>query len=115
MKLIPFADAVVAREPFEKIDDEVYTSIPALNSLAGASIGLSTKLSLDARAALFHTNTASSPALRRVAVELAVERRFAMEGATPDPEYLNGQEKAPRQRYETASNDLWLEPDGPSA
>ncbi|CAE6793574.1 hypothetical protein R70006_04963 [Paraburkholderia domus] len=115
MKLIPFGDAVVARESHEKIDDEVFSSIPALNSLAGSSLTLSTKLSLDARAALFHTNTASSPSLRRVSVELGVERRFAMEGATPDPEYLNGQEKALRQQFETPKNDIWLEPDGPGA
>ncbi|HEP6431473.1 TPA: hypothetical protein VDB83_005805 [Burkholderia cenocepacia] len=115
LTLIPFGPELVARTRQEKIDQEVYRTIPALNSLANASLALSTKLTLDARNALFYANRAIDPSLRRVAVELGVERRLFMEGAMPDVEYLAGQEKATRQQYETAENDIWLAPDEPNA
>ncbi|CAJ6618419.1 Uncharacterised protein [Burkholderia pseudomallei] len=115
LTLIPFGPELVARTRQEKIDQEVYRTIPALNCLANASLALSTKLTLDARNALFYANRAVDPGLRRVAVELGVERRLSMESAVPDADYLAGQEKATRQQYETAENDIWLSPDEPSA
>lgn len=113
IRLFPFSDEVACRPAHEKIDDEVYRSIPALNELANASLALSSKLTLNARNALFYTNRSADPSLRRVAVELGVQRRLEMEGAAPDLTYLAGQEKATRQQYETADNDVWLpKPDG---
>jgi hypothetical protein len=110
-QLLPFAHDVVARPPYERVDEEVYATIPALNEMASAALTVSGKLTHDARAALFQMDGAD-PALRKVAVELGVEHRFAAEGAAPDPEYLAGQEKATAQQYQTPDNDLWL--DGPA-
>ncbi|MBN3729529.1 hypothetical protein [Burkholderia sp. Tr-20390] len=115
LTVIPFGPELVARSRQEKIDQEVYQTIPALNSLANASLALSTKLTLDARNALFYSNRSLDPSLRRVAVELGVERRLSMEGAMPDLDYLAGQAKATRHQYESADNDIWLAPDEPNA
>jgi len=116
IQVFPFASELRSRSRQEKIDEEVYRSIPALNDMANAVLGLSTKLSLDARQALFFSDLAADEKLRRVAVELGVERRLAMEGAIPDQAYLAGQAKTPHQAFDTAEPDDWLpKPDGPSA
>ncbi|WP_199030758.1 hypothetical protein [Ralstonia sp. ASV6] len=111
IKLIPFSDTVVSRPQHEKIDDEVYRSIPGLNALATPVQILSKKLSLSARNALFYMDRNADPSLRRVAVELGVERQLMMEGAEPDLGYLQGEVAATRKQFETPNNDIWVTPE----
>lgn len=106
----PFGDEIIARTSGEKIHEEVYRSIPALSALADQSMLLGTRLSQDARNAIFFPTAGMDTGLRELSVELALKRRHDMETAQPDMTYLAGQKPEARQAYETADNDLWLKP-----
>lgn len=111
--VIPLAgDEVVCRDSAERLNEEVYRSIPALMHFANAAMQLSNKLSLDARNALFF-DAAGDPELRALKVENALVKRHDMESVQPDMEWLRGMSPATRKDFETADNDVWLSPAGP--
>lgn len=114
VELYPFGDELIARAPQERVYEEVHQGIPALSSLADATVALSNRLTKDARNALFFSAPGADPGLREVAVEVALRRREEMAVAQPDLDYLRGQQPAKRQDYETAENDLWM-PEPPGA
>lgn len=106
--VFPFADEVSYRDPAEKINDEAYRGIPALNALVTSALIVSNKITQNGRDALLLHDGKIDPSLRVGQVELGMIKRHAMENAQPDLEYLNGMAPAPRQDYETPKNDIWL-------
>jgi hypothetical protein len=115
VELHPFGDALIARAPQERVSEEVHQGIPALSSLADATVAVSNRLTNDARNALFFSAPGSDSGLREVAVEVALRHREEMGVAQPDIEYLRGLQPAKRQDYETAENDLWMSKPASSA
>jgi len=115
IEVTPFDKEIRARRGEEVIAEEVYQSIPALNAIATATMAISTKLSLEARTALFFPPAGADESLRQLSVELALKRRDDMENASPDLAYMAAQKPATRQEYESAENDLWMpQPAGPT-
>lgn len=108
MKVIPFlGDSIMSRDPGERLNEEVYRSIPALNSLANAAAAVGNKLSQEARNALFF-NKGQDPELRALTVADSLFRTHSMQGAQPDLEWLRGQEPVSRKEFEEESPDEWL-------
>lgn len=113
-KAVPImGDEVVGRDPDERLDEEVYRSMPALTSFANAAMIVSNKLTLEARNAMFFEHD-SDPELRALKVEASLMRLHDMESAQPDLDWLRGAEIKTRKDFDTADNDMWLGPSGPA-
>lgn len=115
--LRPFVgDEVACRDGGERLNEEVYRSIPALTTFANALVAVGNKLAHDAREALFFEK-GRDPGLRAVIVETAMVRHHQLNSVEPDLEWLRGAEndnvKTRRQDYESSENDIWLGPSAP--
>lgn len=108
--LFPFGDAVEFRPQAEKINDEVYRSIPALNHLATTTLTVTNKISQDARNALLLDDGKVDPEMRVLKVELGMVKRDQMESAQPDLDYMHSAAPAGRRDFESPENDAWLSP-----
>lgn len=109
IELFPFGDTIRARDPEERVLEEVYQSIPALSALADTTVALSNRMTGDARNALFFAPAGAERSLRQLSVELALKRRHEMETAQPDSQYLGAEKAAKRRDYETPEPDIWIQ------
>lgn len=111
--LVPFVgEAVACRDSSERLNEEVYRSIPALTHFANAAVEVGNKLAADAREALFF-DKGRDPELRALMVETAMVKRDEMGSVQPDLEWLRSASPANRKDFETKDNDLWIGPAGP--
>lgn len=108
--IFPFGDEITYRHAGEKINDEAYRGIPALNALVTSTLVVSNKITQDARDALLLQDGKIDPSLRVAKVEVGMVKRHAMENAQPDLEYLSGLSAASRRDFETPDNDIWFSP-----
>jgi hypothetical protein len=111
--IIPFGAQVYARAPDERTIEEVYTNIPALESLAKASLTVGNKLGHDAYRALFMDTAADDPGIRQLQLEVAMVKRDSLSEVQPDLEYFNGAKPVARTSPDLARDDDWLKPAGP--
>ena len=111
--LVPFVgDAVACRDSSERLDEEVYRSIPALTHFANSAMEVGNKLAADARSALFF-DKGRDPELRTLMVETAMVKRDELNSVQPDLEWLRSAAPSGRKDFETKDSDLWVGPAGP--
>lgn len=106
----PFVDELEFRTREEKVHDEIYRSIPALNHLVTSALNVTNKIPLEARNAILLQDGKIDPALRVLKVEVGLVKRHEMENAQPDMDYLAGAKPASRKEFESKDNDPWIEP-----
>lgn len=105
--------AVAWREPGERLDEEVYRSIPALSDLAKSAVDVGNRLSVAAREALFYDRSGDFE-LRSLHIETALTAQHEMATVKPDLEWMRGAEPVSRKTFQGPENDVWLEPSPPS-
>lgn len=113
-KLISFGEVLIARDPSERLTEEVYQGIPALAALSSSALAAGNKLGQDARNALFY-GAENDPGLRQLKVQLAVERLETMQTSQPDLEWLRGAPRMGKAGYQSSAlyEDEWLKPESP--
>lgn len=107
-------ERIHVRDPSERMSEEVYRSIPALNAFANAAMAVGNKVSLEARNALFFDKGAD-PELRALKVENALVKRHELDSIQPDLEWLQSASPAKRKDFESSTDDVWLGPPEPGA
>lgn len=97
--VIPFGEKLSFRPHDEKMNEEIYSTIPALNELTKSALAVSNKISQDARNALFFQDGATAPELRTLTVVVGMVKRDQMENAQPDLQYMSGQQPVPAPSF----------------
>ena len=99
----------LCRDRSERMDEEVYRSIPALAGVANALSAIGNKLSQEAREAMFFPKGRDQE-MRTLMVEKAFHDRERMNNISPDLGWLASQKPADKSTINAAAgaNDLWL-------
>jgi hypothetical protein len=114
IKLAPFGASIRSRQVGERLNEEMYRTIPALNGLAASVIQIAQKLSQDGRAALF-TSPSQDVEMRSLRVEVALARREEAQNFEPDLAWLGKVEPPPKGSFQSKNlhEDEWLNPEPP--